>query len=294
MANDLINNKGGVVFAVLSGVGAVATAAVSFYYGMRAQKKIDESAKDLTKKDIAKIIIKEAMVPAGVTVCTIGSISGAAALNYKQQVSLVSAYETAKLTTKKLVDKVKDEYGADGLNKVVEKIVGAPTKIDNPVKKDGNEVIDVQEIKNRYKTDLDGEDAINGMSVDLNSFDSDEYDEIRLFYMPAIGYFERTPHEVNEAEEHLAEKFNQTGEATATDFAEYLKIDPESIKYRESDTDYENEWYGSIKGDNLIIDNSYAILDGSCVDAFANEEGADSGNIECIYIDIFNGSNCVY
>ena len=177
------------ILTCIGGVGVVATSVLAVKATPKAMRLIEqakeEKGEDLTALETV-VVAGPVYIPAIVVgVSTIACIFGANVLNQRQQASLMSAYALVDGSYKEYKDKVKELYGEDADDKIVEEIA-----------------------KDKYKeTDIEMED------------------ENKLYYDDFSGrYFQATPERVHDAEYRINRNLSTTGYACINEFYEYLKI----------------------------------------------------------------------
>lgn len=197
------------ILTVTGGVGVVATTVMAVKATPKALKRIEEAkeekGEELTKMETVAVSIKP-YIPAIVTgTATIACIFGANALNKRQQASLMSAYALVNRSFKEYKNKLKELYGEETHNEIVNSIM-------------------------IEKADEDmGVTAANFCTVcDLSLEENDG--EPKLFYDEHSGrYFEATIERVLQAEYHLNRNYILRGYSYLNEFYEFLGI---------SETDY--------------------------------------------------------
>ena len=180
---------------ILTCIGAVGVVATSILAVKATPKALDlikkaeeEKGEDLTKTEVVKVA-GPAYIPAVVTgVTTIACIFGANTLNKRQQASLMSAYALLDNSYKDYRGKVKDLYGEESDEEVIEEIA-----------------------KDKYQEE---------------TF-IDEDDGKKLFYDSFSGrYFRSTIEKVQQAEYELNRDLSMRDYATLNEFYDYLDLPP--------------------------------------------------------------------
>ena len=184
------------------------------------EKAKEEKGEELTKKEIVKTA-GPVYIPAIVTgVSTIACIFGANILNKRQQAALASAYALLDSSYKDYKNKLKELYGEETHNNVINAI--AVEKADDMRIRTENLCVE----------------------CDLSLEESDS--EPRLFYdIHSSRYFESTIEQVMAAEYHLNRNYILRGYAYLNEFYEFLGIEQ---------TDY-----GSVLGWAPLDDGMYWI-----------------------------------
>lgn len=202
------------ILTVTGGVGVVTTAVMAVKATPKALKRIEEAkeekGEELTKLETVVISAKP-YIPAIVTgTATIACIFGANVLNKRQQASLMSAYALVDNSFKEYKNKLKELYGEETHNDIINSIMIEKADEDMNVT------------------------AANFCTVcDLSLEENDG--EPKLFYDEHSGrYFEATIERVLQAEYHLNRNYILRGYSYLNEFYEFLGI---------SETDY-----GSVLG----------------------------------------------
>lgn len=186
--------------AVLASVGVGATAYSSGKAAVRAHKELERLHKDESdKKEQFKLVWKYYIPTAAIGVGTIICIFGSNTCNRRNQASLASAYALVERAYKEYTDKVKELYGMETHNSILDSIAREKAK-DVP---------------------LYGESFCG-----LNSLDFEVDEELRLFYDSFSGrYFESTIGRVLQAEYHLNRNFTLGGAVTLNDYFGFLGLE---------------------------------------------------------------------
>ena len=176
------------ILTVIAAVGVVGTTVAAIKATPKAMKLLekasDEKNDELTKLEVVKIAAPVYIPTVAIGVSTIACMFGANALNRKQQESLVSAYVLLSNSYKEYKDKLKELYGKEAHQNIVDSIVKEKTK----------------DIK------ITSESLCCTSSLDVDEDESD----IRLFYDEfSQRYFESTLAKVVQAEYYLNRNFNQ-------------------------------------------------------------------------------------
>ena len=197
-----LSKNGTTILAIASTAGVIATAIISAKATPKALSVLSEAesnkGEELTTlekvKIVAPIYIPTALVGASTVLC----IVGANLLDKRKQASLTSAYALVNSSYKQYKDKLKELYGEEVHNDVVNAIAIEKTK----------------DVKIRSERLLS--------SCDLGD---DETSETRLFYDEFSGrYFESTMNKVIQAEYHFNRNFVLGGYVVINDFYELLGL----------------------------------------------------------------------
>lgn len=241
MANKMVllsKKYGPVVLSILSVFGTIATAAEAVRVTPKALQLIEEDSKKnhdgdskaYSKSEAIKSAWKCYIPAAALGVSTIACILGANALNKKQQAMLMSGYALVKNSYDDLKIKLRELYGEEIYNTVVDSIM--------------KEKCDEIHIS----------DSCNGTSLD---FGEDFEPEItRTFYDSfSQRYFETTISKVIEAEYQLNRNFMFNGVISLNDFYEFLGLETTELG--------ESLGWSNVNGDIYWIDFNHhkTILD---------------------------------
>ena len=189
------------ILTVIAAVGVVGTTVAAIKATPKAMKLLkkasDEKNDDLTKLEVVKIAAPVYIPTVAIGVSTIACMFGANALNRKQQAALVSAYALVSNSYKEYKDKLKELYGEEAHQNVVDSIVKEKAK-------------DVK---------ITSESLCCASSLDVNEDES----AIRLFYDEfSQRYFESTLAKVIGAEYHLNRNFNLRGYCDVNEWYDFL------------------------------------------------------------------------
>lgn len=182
-----------ILLSCVGAAGVIVTAILAIRATPKAVELLEEAKEN--KEETAELTVIEKVkavgpvyiptVAAGVT--TIGCILGSSVLNYKQQISLMSAYTVIDSSYKKYKEKLKELYGKE-----------TDVKIQDELSKD------------RFLEHPIGEIA----------------DGKLLWYEPYRDeFFEMTEKEVIDAEYHTNRNFILRGETNLNEFYEFLGLD---------------------------------------------------------------------
>lgn len=220
-----------VALSCIASVGVVVTAVVSVKATPKALVKIQADSRKNHDGDPYAYTKKEAIVSAwkcyipavAIGASTIACIMGANALNRRQQAALTSAYALVQSSYKEYKDKLKELYGEEAHNAIVDSIMSEKCKD-----------ISISATGGWYNSSLDfGE----GMEPEV----------VRTFYDSfSKRYFETTIEKVIQAEYHLNRNFMFAGTIPLNDFYEFLGLEK---------TDYGDAvGWSSVNGDIYWID----------------------------------------
>lgn len=198
---DFFNKHGSTVLTVAGSIGVVGTAVLTTRATIKAIDILKKEDKEHTPKEVMKLTWKEYIPTALVAGTTIGCIVGANTLNLKVQKELASAYNMLSSYFFAYRDQVKEIYGEEGHNKVIDGII-------------------------KHKC----EDVyMYTQGILSNShlyFDTTDPDKIRTFYDSySQRYFESTASRVLEAEYHLNRNYILGGGISINEFYEYLGLE---------------------------------------------------------------------
>lgn len=188
------------ILSCIGAVGVVFTAVLTAKAAVKASKILEEAEEDkgakLTAIETAKATGLHYIPAAVVGVSTIACIFGANILNKRQQASLASAYALINSSYKEYKSKLKELYGEEAHNNIVDAIA-------------------VEKCSEAHN---------NLASVCSQEIESDT--EPRLFYDEYSGrYFETTIEKVLLAEYHLNREYTSRGFASLNDFYRLLGLE---------------------------------------------------------------------
>lgn len=198
------------ILTVVAAAGVVATFVLTIRDTHKAEKKLDELKEEI-EEPTAKEIIKETAPCYAPSLAVAGAtmffIFGSNHINHKQQLSLISAYTLAHGQYARYRDKVKDIYGQEAHERILDSLA-------------------VEKAKEVHLS------APNLVENSVRTIDTDE--ETRLFYDSYLNrYFESTLTAVMEAEYHLNRNYVLGGFANVYEWCEFLGIDaPEGADYK--------------------------------------------------------------
>ena len=191
------------ILTVIAAVGVVGTTVAAIKATPKAMKLLekasDEKNDELTKLEVVKIAAPVYIPTVAIGVSTIACMFGANALNRKQQAALVSAYALVSNSYKEYKDKLKELYGEEAHQNIVDSIVKEKAK-------------DVK---------INSESLCCASSLDVNEDES----AIRLFYDEfSQRYFESTLAKVVQAEYHLNRNFNLRQYCDVNEWYDFLGL----------------------------------------------------------------------
>lgn len=199
-----VKNNSSTMLTVLGAIGVIGTSIATTKSTIRAFKLVNEAEcekkDDLSKKEIF-LIAAPAYIPSILLgVSTIACIFGANALNKKHQAMLTSAYALVNTSFKEYKNKVKELYGEETHNNIIDAIAVEKAK-------------DVRITSDSFLTSCD-------LSIENND------GEPKLFYDQFSGrYFESTIEQVMAAEYHLNRNYILRGSAVLNELYEFLGLE---------------------------------------------------------------------
>ena len=198
-----LQHNSSTILTVVSAVGVVATSVMTAKATIKAFELINEAEcekkRELSKKEIVVLAGPSYFPAILVGASTIACLFGANILNKKQQAMLSSAYAIASTSFKEYKNKVKELYGEETHNNIINSIASEKAK-------------DVH---------MNASYMFGDCST---SFDEDS--EPRLFYDEFSGrYFETTTEQVLNAEYHLNRNYALRGYATLNEFYDFLGLE---------------------------------------------------------------------
>lgn len=203
-AQKFVKRNAGTILTCAGGVGVVSTAVLAVKATPKAMKLLEDAKKnkqeELTNWDVVRIA-GPAYIPAVVTgVATLACIFGANVLNKRQQAALMSAYALVDTKFKEYKDKVKEIYGEEAHNEIVNKIM-------------------IEKAEDVY---VHSECLCANCDLSLEENDG----EPKLFYDEHSNrYFEATIEQVIQAEYHLNRNFTLRGYVYLNEFYEFLGVE---------------------------------------------------------------------
>lgn len=202
--NMFLKKNSATILTVAAAVGVVGTSLLTAKAAIRASKVIEvkeeEKGEKLTLGETLSAVWTIYIPPIILGVSTVGCIFGANIFNKRQQASLASAYALIDSSYKEYKAKVKELYGEETHNRIIDAIAAEKPK-DICVRAGG--------LTETYTQEMD------------------EDSEPRLFYDEYSGrYFESTPEKVLLAEYHLNRNYILRGFARLNEFYEFLGLEP--------------------------------------------------------------------
>ena len=193
------------ILTTIGGVGVIVTAVLAAKATPKATRLLDEAreekGEDLTKTEMV-IAAGPAYIPSAlVGASTIACIFGANVLNKRHQAALLSAYALVDSSYKEYRDKLKELYGEEAHQNVVEAIA-------------------VEKAEEMY---VSGSYFATG--CDLTS-DERTGDQVLFYDEFSNRYFESTIEQVMNAEYHLNRNYTLRGYAVLNELYEFLGLEP--------------------------------------------------------------------
>lgn len=202
---NFFKRNGATILTVLGGVGVVATTVMAIKATPKALAKIEEAeqekGEDLTKWEKVKIVVPEYVPTIATGTATVVCIFGANILNKKQQANLVSAYALIEQSYKQYQNKVKEIYGEDAHQEIMDAI--AAEKAEN--------------------VGITAPGYVYGSKLYVD----DHCGEERLFY-DEFGerFFTATLEQVIAAQYHLNRNYTLRGFSILNEFYDLLGLEP--------------------------------------------------------------------
>lgn len=204
-AEKFIKRNGATILTCIGGVGVVATTILAIKATPKAFVKMEKAEKekgeDLTTFEKVKVA-GPSYIPTVITgIGTLTCIFGANVLNKRQQAALVSAYTLVDSSYKEYKQKLKELYGEDAHQEIVDAIAAEKSK-NVGVRTAG--------------------------FIDQNKLFVDEHcGETRLFYIECEQrFFEATLEQVISAEYHLNRNYSLCGYSVLNEFYDFLGLEP--------------------------------------------------------------------
>lgn len=193
------------ILSVIAVVGIVGTVTSSIKATPKAVEKCKKKASDkgdsLTKTEVFKEVWKDYIPTVALGVGTIACIFGANVISKNRQASLVSAYALTNTAFKRYSRKLKELYGQEAHEKILQEL-GAETAKDVEI----------------YNYDW--------FTSRCMEFDKNDENEILFYDALSKRYFKSTPSRVLMAEYHLNRNFALGAEPSLNNFYEFLGISP--------------------------------------------------------------------
>lgn len=202
-----IKKNSSTILTVVATVGVVATSVTTAKSALKAadilESKKEKKGEELTKTEKIKAMAPSFIFPVAIGASTIACIVGANILNKRQQAALVSAYAMIDNSYRLYQNKVKELYGEETHNNVIDSIAKEDVK--------DVHIINAPGVISTYHQELDEEDM----------------SDPRLFYDAfSERYFETTFEKVLLAEYHLNRNYILRGCAALNEFYEFLGLEP--------------------------------------------------------------------
>lgn len=202
---NFIKRNGSTILTIAGSAGVILTAITAINATPKALQKLDEAKKekqeDLTRmekfKMVAPIYIPTVLIGVGTVTC----IVGANVLNKRHQAALVSAYTLVDSSFKQYKHKLKELYGEETHNNVIDAI--AVEKVDRDWSVSG---------------------SYFGQSCDLAN--EEACGDAVLFYEENSGrYFESTIEQVLNAQYHINRNYALRGYCYLNEYFEFLGLE---------------------------------------------------------------------
>lgn len=212
--NTFLKKNSATILTVAAAAGVITTSVLSAKAAIKASRvlthKEEEKGEKLTFEETISAIWTIYIPPVVAGMSTIACLFGANILNQRQQASLASAYALIDSSYKEYKAKLKELYGEEAHNNIVDAI--AAEKCNDAHIFAGSSSQQLQS-------------TVSGLaSSDIQEIESDT--EPRLFYDEYSGrYFESTIEKVLLAEYHLNRNYILRGFARLNDFYEFLGLE---------------------------------------------------------------------
>ena len=202
--NLFLKKNSATILTVAAAAGVIATSVLSAKAAIKASRvlahKEEEKGEKLTFEETISAVWTIYIPPVVAGMSTIACVFGANILNQRQQASLASAYALIDSSYKEYKAKLKELYGEEAHNNIVDAI--AAEKCDEIHISDGG-------LTSAYTQEIESDT------------------EPRLFYDEYSGrYFETTIEKVLLAEYHLNRNYVLRGFAGLNEFYEFLGLEP--------------------------------------------------------------------
>lgn len=203
-AQKFIKRNSATILTCAGGVGLVATTGLAIKATPKAMTLLEEAKKekgeDLTKLEVVKTVGVTYLPTILTGTATLACIFGANILNKRQQAALMSAYMLVDTKFKEYKDKVKEIYGEEAHNEIINKIM-------------------IEKAEDVY---VHSECLCANCDLSLEENDG----EPKLFYDEHSNrYFEATIEQVIQAEYHLNRNFTLRGYVYLNEFYEFLGVE---------------------------------------------------------------------
>lgn len=203
-AQRFVKRNSATILTCAGGAGVVATSVMAVKATPKAMKLLEEAKKEkgeeLTKMETVKVV-GPTYIPTIITgAATLACIFGANILNKRQQAALMSAYALLDTKYKEYKDKVKELYGEETHNEIINAIA----------------------VEKADKVNVHAECLCANCDLSLEENDG----EPKLFYDEHSNrYFETTIEQVIQAEYHANRNFTLRGYVYLNEFYEFLGLE---------------------------------------------------------------------
>lgn len=192
---------------ILSGVAVIGLVATSISTAKATIKAVEilneaecEKKEPLTKSEVVKLTAKCYIPPIIIGTSTVMCILGANILNKRQQASLISAYTFLDNSFKEYKAKLKEIYGEEAHNKIIDAIA----------------------VEKARQVDIYSNTCFSSCNLAIE----DGTSEPRMFYdLYSSRYFESTIERVLNAEYHFNRNYILRGDATVNELYEFLGVE---------------------------------------------------------------------
>lgn len=202
---NFIKRNSATILTFVGGIGVITTAALSVKATPKAVQLLEQAKKEkgeeLTKTEVIKVAWKPYIPAVASGVGTLMCIFGANVLNKRSQAALVSAYAMIDSSYKEYKQKLKELYGEEAHEKIVDAIAAEKAK----------------EVGVRAPSFVDNCVLYTDESCGAPVLFYDEWSK---------RYFETTIEQVITAEYHLNRNFILRGFTVLNEFYDFLGIEP--------------------------------------------------------------------
>ena len=204
-SKSFLKRNASTILTSIGGIGVIVTAIATAKATPKAMKLLDEAkeekGEELTKLEVV-YTAGPAYIPAAVIgMSTIACVFSANILNKRHQAALMSAYALVDSSYKEYRAKLKELYGEDAHDKIVEAIA-------------------VEKAEDKYVYG-----SYFGSSCDLSS-DDRTGDRVLFYDEYSKRYFESTIEQVMNAEYHLNRNYTLRGYAVLNELYDFLGLEP--------------------------------------------------------------------
>lgn len=197
-----LTKSGPTILTIMGSVGVIVTSVLTAKSTVLAMDRLNYEHHDLTKTEILKRTWDCYIPPVLMGTATIFCIFGSNALNKNQQAAMVSAYSLINRQYTEYRDKLKEIYGEEAHNKILDAIA-------------------VKQARDVYMS------APGFVSSSQLAIDHRSEEEKRLFYDTlSKRYFESTLSQVIEAEYYFNRDYSLGADRTINDLYYYLGLEP--------------------------------------------------------------------